>query len=72
MQIGIQPVKKWTKKPWFVHPEILKYLNDKFYIVKFNSGRRRNRKYIYDRVFKNPEFQVKSKGKMGRISLLNL
>ena len=44
----------------FVHPEILKYLNDKFYIVKFNSEGDETVN-IYDRVFKNPEFQVKSK-----------
>ena len=39
---------KEMDKETFIHPEILKYLNDKFY-----------------RVFKNPEFQVKSKGKNG-------
>ena len=55
---------KEMDKETFIHPEILKYLNDKFYIVKFNSEGDETVN-IYDRVFKNPEFQVKSKGKNG-------
>ena len=54
MQIGIQPVKKWTNET-FVHPEILKYLNDKFYIVKFNSEGDETVN-IYDRVLKIQNF----------------
>lgn len=55
---------KEMDKETFLHPEILKYLNDKFYMVKFNAEGSETVN-MYDRVFKNPEFQVKSKGKNG-------
>lgn len=48
----------------FIHPEILKYLNNKFYVVKFNAEGDETVN-IYGRVFKNPEYLVKSKGKNG-------
>lgn len=55
---------KEMDKQAFVHPEILKYLNDKFYVVKFNAEGDEIVN-MYNRVFKNPEHLVKSKGKNG-------
>lgn len=55
---------KEMDKETFLHPEILKYLNDKFYMVKFNAEGNETVN-MYNRIFKNPEFQVKSKGKNG-------
>lgn len=55
---------KEMDKQTFVHPEILKYMNDKFYVVKFNSEGDEIVN-IYNRVFKNPEYLVKSKGRNG-------
>ena len=40
----------------FVYPEILKYLNDKFYIMKFNSEGDETVN-IYDRVLKIQNFK---------------
>jgi thioredoxin-related protein len=48
-------------KHTFIHPEILKYLNDKFYIVKFNAEN--DTVNMYNRVFKNPDYHVNAKSK---------
>lgn len=46
----------------FVHPEILKYLNDKFYIVKFNAEGN-DTVNMYNRVFKNPDYHLNAQSK---------
>ena len=55
----------------FTHPEILKYLNDKFYVVKFNSEGN-DTVNIYNRVFKNTELAQKSDGKHSFAKFMNI
>ncbi len=56
--VACQDMDKHT----FVHPEILKYLNDKFYIVKFNAEGN-DTVNMYNRVFKNPDYHVNAQSK---------
>ena len=62
---------KEMDKLTFTHPEILKYLNDKFYVVKFNSEGN-DTVNIYNRVFKNTELAQKSDGKHSFAKFMNI
>ena len=62
---------KEMEKLTFAHPEILKYLNDKFYVVKFNSEGNETVN-IYNRIFKNTDSAQKSDGKHSFAKFMNI
>ena len=50
-------------KQTFAHPQIIKFINDKFYAVKFNALGNSVVNF-YDRIFKNSDFSQISKDKI--------
>ena len=64
-------VSKEMEKFTFSHPEILKYLNDKFYVVKFNSEGNEVVN-IYNRVFRNTDLAQKIAGKHSFAKFMNI